>query len=239
MKLSYNDRQLMAVVRAFREAPVRAVKAARQSLVLIGIRWERDMKGRFRPYSRGQGLLDINTTDNLRDTSGKLKHSIRSTVVGRRLESLRLLLRAGDAGMAPYANIQEYGGTIHSKGKLLTVPTVFAKDSRGMIKSDARLTGSRTTQGGLATYVKKTAGGNLFIFARQVGFGAGLRAGPGVPLYMLRGSVKIRKRLGMRTTLREVLKEEKDIMMRSISRAIWPTKRLIKASKGIGPSVPF
>ena len=238
MKLSYNDRQLMAVVRAFRQAPVRAVKAARQSLTLIGIRWERDVKGRFRPYTRGQGILDINTSSTLRSSSSRLKNSIRSSVVGRRLASLKLLLQAGSAGMEPYANIQEYGGTIHSKGKLLTIPTIFAKDSRGQIRPDARLSGSgRGTQGGLDTYVKKTAGGNLFIFARR--FGAGVIAGPGVPLYLLRRSVRIPKRLGMRTTLTKVLKEEQDIMMRNISRAVWPTKRLIKASTGSGPSVPF
>ncbi len=228
--VTLETRELEAVARAFEKAPQAASNAARQSLSLIGIRWEKDVKGRFRPYARGAGLLDINTGPNLRSITGKLQSSVRSKVKGYSLNTVRLQMQAGSPGETPGARIQEYGGTIRAKGKLLTVPTIFAKDASGQIRPDARLSGSgRGTAGGLDTYVTKSKAGNLFIFARR--FGAGAIMGPETPLYMLKQSVKIPPRLGMRKSLRSILKKEKPLMMKNIARSIFSTRRLKKMAR--------
>lgn len=82
--------------------------------------------------------------------------------------------------------IHEYGGTI-SSSKLLTIPLPAALSSRGVpLKSSAADWSN--------TFVARSKAGNLIIFQRQ---GLGVI----VPLYVLKDSVHIPARLGMRQEL--------------------------------------
>ena len=86
----------------------------------------------------------------------------------------------------PYAAIQEFGGTIHMKDKMLTVPLPAALDSKGVpLKKSAKEWEN--------TFVAKSKAGNLIIFQKI--------ASTIVPLYVLKTSVTIPPRLGMRKTL--------------------------------------
>jgi len=76
----------------------------------------------------------------------------------------------------PYAMIQETGGTIKSKGKLLTVPTRYALTTAGVTKKPAPEWKN--------TFVIKTKSGNLLIMQNR-------KHGEVVPLFVLRKSVKI------------------------------------------------
>jgi hypothetical protein len=86
----------------------------------------------------------------------------------------------------PYASIQEFGGTIHAKGKLLTIPLPAALDSRGVpLKASAREWKN--------TFVAKSKKGNLIIF-QKVGSTI-------IPLYVLKSQVTIPPRLGLGKTI--------------------------------------
>ena len=87
----------------------------------------------------------------------------------------------------PYARIQEDGGTITAKGgKFLCIPLPAALDSNGLpLQSSPREWPN--------TFCARSKAGNLLIFQRV---GTNIR-----PLYVLKESVVIPARLGMKTTL--------------------------------------
>jgi hypothetical protein len=87
----------------------------------------------------------------------------------------------------PYAKIQEEGGTITAKGgKFLCIPLPAALDGQGLpLKSSPRDWPN--------TFFAKSRAGNLIIFQRV---GTNI-----TPLYVLKTSVTIPPRLGMRATL--------------------------------------
>lgn len=87
----------------------------------------------------------------------------------------------------PYAAIQEFGGTISAEnGKYLCIPLPAALDSSGVpLKSSSRDWPN--------TFVKTSKAGNLLIFQR--------RGTSVIPLYVLKTSVVIPPRLGMKKTL--------------------------------------
>lgn len=87
----------------------------------------------------------------------------------------------------PYAAIQEYGGTIHAKNaQFLAIPLPPALDAQGV----PLMMGPRAWPN---TFVAKSKAGNLIIFQRR---GTSI-----VPLYVLKTSVTIPPRLGLRTTI--------------------------------------
>ncbi len=83
--------------------------------------------------------------------------------------------------------IHEYGGTIKSKGKMLTIPLPAALGPRGIPPPFTRQWKN--------TFVARSRKGNLIIFQRR-----GSRI---VPLYVLKDEVKIPARLGMREEMRK------------------------------------
>lgn len=85
-----------------------------------------------------------------------------------------------------YAAIQEFGGTIKPKGKYLAIPLPAALNANGTPKK----AGPREWKN---TFVAMSKNGNLIIFLKE---GAGI-----TPLYVLKTSVTIPPRLGMRKTL--------------------------------------
>lgn len=82
--------------------------------------------------------------------------------------------------------IHEYGGTIRSRGKLLTIPLPPALDASGVPLK-------RSAGDWENTFVGRSHNGNLLIFQRR---GASI-----IPLYVLVDRVDIPPRLGMRSTI--------------------------------------
>ena len=216
------------VVKAFETYPKRAGGAARQAMSTVGVKWEREMRStRFAPYSRGSGLIDVNPGKLVRNRTGKLKASISSRVSGQRLHDLTLHLTAGSKSHRSHAALQEFGGTIQAKNKLLTVPTQFALDGRGLIKPSATLVpGGGMTATGKDTYVVKSPGGKLYLYADDG------TPGPNPPLYQLRKSVRIPARLGMRAVMSKIIRQETGMMLKSIARAVFSTPELQAGLKG-------
>lgn len=127
------------------------------------------------------------TTDkSLSKRTGKLVNSIlRSVDVrGTTWEDL-----AGTIGGSGYLAIHEYGGTIKARGKLLTIPLPAALSKRGTSPPFARQWKN--------TFVARSKAGNLIIFQK--------RGREIVPLYVLKSSVYIPPRLGMRKAIEDTL----------------------------------
>jgi len=120
------------------------------------------------------------TTDNsLSKRSGEgVSSIIRSVnVKGSTWDTL-----TGGIGGVSYLAIHEYGGTIVSRGKMLTIPLPAALNSRGVAPPFARQWSN--------TFTARSKKGNLLIFQR--------RGSQIVPLYLLVDKVTIKPRLGMR-----------------------------------------
>lgn len=92
---------------------------------------------------------------------------------------------SGSIGGNRYLAIHETGGTIVAKKQFLTIPLPAALTSRGEE--------IRPAPQWEDTFVGRSQAGNLLIFQRR---GAGI-----VPLYVLKSSVYIPARLGMRSTI--------------------------------------
>jgi hypothetical protein len=143
----------------------------------------------------------------LAKVSGKAMRSVVKSVrvTGSSWESLR-----GSIGGVSYLGIHEYGGTIRSKGKLLTIPLPAAKARTGQAPPFARQWKN--------TFVATSRAGNLLIFQR--------RGREIIPLYLLVERVTIPPRLGMRETLRSQIPYFLDRATTAIAREF--TARLSK-----------
>lgn len=121
---------------------------------------------------------------SLSKRSGGLIASIEKSVkiTGTTFENLEGFISAAFPGV-----VHEFGATIRpKKAKMLTVPLPAALDNRGVpIRKSARDWPN--------TFVARSKAGNLIIFQK--------RGTEIVPLYVLKSSVKIPPRLGMRQTL--------------------------------------
>jgi hypothetical protein len=127
------------------------------------------------------------SSDRLFRRSGELVKAIKDSVKvsGEKIDDLE-----GRIGAAlVYANIQEYGGTIHPKhGKYLTIPLPSALTAQGTpILPSARAWKN--------TFIATSKAGNKLIFLKKPN-------GQVVPLYVLKTKVTIPKRLGLGDTLR-------------------------------------
>jgi hypothetical protein len=93
----------------------------------------------------------------------------------------------GSVGGSAIAGVHEFGATIKPKSaKYLTVPLPAALDGKGVPKKQSAREWDNT-------FVAQSKAGNLIIFRR--------RGSQVVPLYVLKSSVTIPPRLGMRKTL--------------------------------------
>lgn len=131
------------------------------------------------PWPDGTGEKTLSTR------SGKLMKSIIDSVSvsGTTIETIE-----GTIGSdLVYAGVQEFGGTIRAKRvKYLTIPLKAALDAHGIpLKRSARDWEN--------TFVARSKAGNLIIFQKN---GASI-----TPLYVLKTSVYIPPRLGLRATL--------------------------------------
>ena len=145
------------------------------------------------------------TASSLSKRSGALVAAIQSsvTVTGATFEAVQGSI--GAPGII-YAKIQETGGTIKAKNaKFLTIPLKAALNANGTpIMKSARDWPN--------TFVARSKAGNLIIFQKR---GAQI-----VPLYVLKPSVVIPPRLGMRKSLDAGLPYFVDRAMDAIVRSV-------------------
>jgi hypothetical protein len=91
-----------------------------------------------------------------------------------------------------YSRIQEYGGTITAKGKMLSIPLAAALYPTGI----ARWPGPTQTSYA-KTFVKKSKAGALIIW--------GVKGKDIIPLYVLKNRVEIPARFGVREDVEDAL----------------------------------
>jgi phage gpG-like protein len=133
----------------------------------------------------GQAWPGGTSAQTLSKRSGKLVGSIVDSV---RVTGTTMATVQGTIGSdLPYARIQEFGGTITpKKAKFLAIPLPAALNANGTpIKSSPRDWPN--------TFCAKSKAGNLLIFQR--------RGTQIIPLYVLKSSVYIPPRLGLKKTL--------------------------------------
>jgi hypothetical protein len=148
----------------------------------------------------------MTTPTSLAKRTGRSVESIvRSVnVKGRTWDQL-----SGSIGGSAQLAIHEFGGTIHARGgKYLTIPLPAALSKSGTAPPFARQWKN--------TFVAMSKNGNLLIFQR--------RASGIVPLYVLKPSVRIRPRLGMRSELEKqapyFLTQAADLIVRDVEREL-------------------
>jgi len=138
-----------------------------------------------------------NATTKLHVRTGALKRSLRFNSRGSELNTLVSWVRAGSSSTAhdvPYAHIQEYGGTIRAKrayrgvqgGAYLNIPLPANKTGAGVTRQTAKQV---FRNGGR---IIKSRRGNYLVVSKI-----------GVPLFVLKKSVKIPPRLGMRKAAKD------------------------------------
>lgn len=135
--------------------------------------------GAWSPNQRGDSEV-------LLRRSGKAVNSILRSV---RVTGTTWSTLKGVIGGVGYLYVHEYGGTIKKTDGMMAIPLPAALTSSGMKRTQTRHWKN--------TFVAMSRNGNLIIFQRR---GTG-RTRHIVPLYLLRSSVKIRPRLGMRREL--------------------------------------
>jgi len=142
------------------------------------------------------------TPQTLSKRSGKLLQSIVSSV---NVRGTTFTTIQGFIGGSHIARVQEFGATITPKrAKFLTVPLPAALNENGTPKK-------QKARDWKNTFVAKSKAGSLIIFQKR---GASI-----IPLYVLKTSVTIPPRLGLRQTLEVGIPYFVDRAMDSIVRA--------------------
>jgi hypothetical protein len=118
-----NQREFERLRRIFAALPGELYAKWKPMMEDEGKRWLTDMQPRFRapllPVWEGPWDHRKNTNRTLRARSGFLRRSLFARTRGRNLGSLKLSV--GSAG-TNYAHVQEYGMTIRSRGRKMTIP---------------------------------------------------------------------------------------------------------------------
>ena len=195
----------------------RLFKVARKGFIELQEEWVRNMKlDRFTGYYPGP-----TRGSRLRARSGHLRSSAGGRVTGKKLGTLRALLRIG-GGRAGYARLQEDGGTITPTGgrRFLTVPLRQAlRPGTGTLKPSAVIRrdgdGYSTSMG--PTFIMNVGGRPLIMVKKG-------KRGTVVPLYALRPRVKIPARLGAGEELASVSKAHLPQMSESLLRVMVQAK---------------
>ena len=173
--------------KAFKEVPKLLSTSIKFGYEQIGDDFAEAMSKRFEGSLTGPWKRQA-ASNQLANRTGNLRRSQRQTVTGSNLDSLKLRATIGNALTAPYAAIQEEGGTVRPKkaGGFLTIPMPDNLTPAGRTKvtrprSDPSIFVLRTN--GRAFLVRKSASGEGLEF-----------------LFMLKKQVKIPARLGFGET---------------------------------------
>jgi len=141
------------------------------------------------PYPGGTG------PNSLAKRSGRLGRALRRPpmVMGTRLSNVY-----GEWKLPFYAGVHETGKVITAKGGYLTIPLPAALNRNGTPKRPSARHWDKT-------FVQKSKKGNLIIFRNE--------GGKLVPLYVLKKSVRLPPRMGMRSVLQAGVPEFVDVAM--------------------------
>lgn len=175
----------------------------------LGIEWERRIKSRqFGPFRASS------YPDKLRNRTGSTRRGIRFRLAGSGVDTVLRLIGSG-----PHLALQEFGGTVHAKDKLLKVPLPTALTGSGTIRSDARFDPSTFRNArGERSFVFKSKRGNLIV--------AVSRRGQLIPYYVLKDQVTIPPgRLGFRRTWEEMRDFRREALAAMLFRANLVTPR--------------
>lgn len=171
---------------AIKQVPKLLNTSMKEGFEQIGLDFENRMQDRFSgqltgPWKRNEG-------DKLANRYGNLRRSIRKPVTGTTLNNLKLRATIGDAVTAPYARIQEEGGTVKAKkpGGFLTIPMPANLTPTGR----TRVQRPRTDKSIFVLRVDRRA-----FLVRKSASGEGLQF-----LFLLKKQVKIKPRLGFKKT---------------------------------------
>lgn len=117
-----------------------------------------------------------------------------------------------DAGVAvfthsPYARLQEEGGTVTAKGRMLAIPVGQARTAAGVTRGNPRAWPESDT------FVGKTPGGHLAIMLRN-------RDGSADPIFLLRRQVTVPPRLGVMAAWDAGAQGRNDLLSRAATLAL-------------------
>lgn len=150
--------------RVLRVAPKALEQETRKTLRGFGIDWNRRMLNNFRRAANPGSEATM-----LQNRSGALRRSLGMRTSGQRLGDLRM--RAFSAGV-PYADIQEFGGTVQSSraNGYLTIPLEPMKTAAGVTRLSARalIQRDKLKEDGGKLFFYRSKAGNLFL-AREKG----------------------------------------------------------------------
>lgn len=222
MKVTFKSNSAAFDARLKEMLPRLAV-VARKHLRESSTRWTVGMDKRFTGYYPGlnrspggavrmtpSGVVAVSPRGRLRARSQALRGSVRSSVTGRNMKSLRARFFVG-GGKAGYAALQEFGGVIKPvSARALTIPLENAYTAGGRFRNKAKIRkegDSYTTDFG-PTFIR-----NKVIFAD-------LGNDKVLPLYVLRQRVEVPARLGAGYTLNEVAKRTLPKMLTAMSRVL-------------------
>jgi len=212
-------------------------KAGRRGLTIITEDWIKRQKKSFAKFDLSS--YDQSVPGHVRSRRGRLRSSVRGSVKGTTLKNLRARLMVGSK-WAPYARIQEEGGTITSRGKMMTIPLKAALTGSGKIKAKARIEGPTVirnkksgksrkvwTTGFGINRVIKTKAGNLIIVSRPPGKTDKKTVGRdnrlfGTALYVLKRKVTLKPRLGAYKNLQLVVRKRMPRLRGAIYQILAP-----------------
>lgn len=184
-----------------------ALRAADRGLHWLGARWTTQMSQRVRgPLVLYPGVKSA--SDRLATRTGELANSFGFTVAGDSLQRLT----AAFFTTAPHAAVHEFGAKIRPvKRKFLAIPLASVLTPSGVPRYAGPLEAGAHFGD---TFVHTTTNGDLYI-ARPDGTG-GLEL-----LYRLHpGPVEIPERLGMRTTLQNLLPRFRDQLVDALNAEV-------------------
>ena len=178
--------QRQAVLDGIAKAPERARDELTEAFGVIANELERRAIKAMRPYSPGGGP----GRKNLQVRTGKLRQTVKGIPSGTRLENLAVTLSAGSRD-APYAPIQEFGGTIKPKKTYLRIPLPVALTPGGDTKGKYQIYnsgGKWMTGAGKPTFIRGKA---IMV----------MEGGKPLPIHALAEKVEIPARLGLGRTI--------------------------------------
>lgn len=170
-----------------------------------------DVKAIFKSYAlQLQGAMVIATKgEQLKSRSGALSKNWVPEIGGFNLKTLFAQVSNG----LPYVAIHQFGGTIEAKrSKYLTIPLKAMKTASGVVKMTiGQAIAARKT------FFKKSKAGNLILFENRPKTDGGKARRP-VPLFVLKKSVVVPKRLMFFETAERLALTVVEKLARVISR---------------------
>jgi len=123
-----------------------------------------------------------------------------------------------------YAGLQEFGGVVRAKGKLLTIPLLASLQGAGRKRGAKRVARFSAHElkddpgkGGFTrTFIRKSKAGNLIIFGEKGDKGSESI----VPLFLLKDRVRVPARSYLSSTLKETESKVREMLQEEVGRIL-------------------